>query len=868
MTKKILFGMFAAVGLLATSCSDDELNNSLASGDYVNAYFSIETPEGILTRAIGDGTQADKVACAIFYNGEELSELRKTVDVTSKTATYNVRLAKGQKYQAVFFAYNEAADAYNLENMKAIEVKTDQSCNAENRDAFTASVEVTTANTNINQEVILYRPFAQLNIGSTNEDIAAATAAGITVKQTKVKVTGVYTTFNALTDKVVGEPIEVTYSLANIPEETEKLKVTVNGQEKEYTYLALNYLLVGDKDSEKSLTNVEFTFKPENGSENTITFENVPVQRNYRTNIIGAVLTNPAQFNIVIDSKFEEPDYLSWNGVFVKEPKQDANGNYLITSAYELNWLAMQTRGEQPGTTRAAGTPNNFTGKTIKLENDIDCGGNYIQPIGDNTVSGYPSNSFAGTFDGQNKTISNFKVKTTEPVYAAAGLFGTITGHVKNVNVDNAEISSTHYVGGIVGYIGANTGASVEGCKVTNSTITSTTELVNGEWDNGDKAGGIVGYLSPNDKVLNCIVGGNTTIKAYRDLGGIVGCSQNGIVKGNKIDGSTVYVTVDATHNYKKYTSSSSYNAGHIIGRDENSTIENNTGTCTLNVPANVVSVKTAAELKELLTQFTASGAGDNTINIEDDIILADGENWESITVQGYTGAGKITINGNGHYISGLNASLFEGGFAGSSGIIINKLTIKDSEMIASDNNQGFGTFIKSIDSMPYIELNGCKAENVTITAANGNSARIGGLIGWSAGYNNENDGPVDTYIYVKNCEVFDCKITANGSVGGIIGHAGNNPATYHFIENCVVENCTLTANDGSWRAGAIVGTANVGEVTITNCTDRNNTISMTWNGSTLNAPADFHASPVRHLYGRTVFGSTGKLTINSVAIQ
>lgn len=339
-------------------------------------------------------------------------------------------------------------------------------------------------------------------------------------------------------------------------------------------------------------------------------------------------------------------------------------------------------------------------------------------------------------------------------------------------------------------------------------------------------------------------------------------------MKGNKIDGSTVYVTVDATHNYKKYTSSSSYNAGHIIGRDENSTIENNTGTCTLNVPANVVSVKTAAELKELLTQFTASGAGDNTINIEDDIILADGENWESITVQGYTGAGKITINGNGHYISGLNASLFEGGFAGSSGIIINKLTIKDSEMIASDNNQGFGTFIKSIDSMPYIELNGCKAENVTITAANGNSARIGGLIGWSAGYNNENDGPVDTYIYVKNCEVFDCKITANGSVGGIIGHAGNNPATYHFIENCVVENCTLTANDGSWRAGAIVGTANVGEVTITNCTDRNNTISMTWNGSTLNAPADFHASPVRHLYGRTVFGSTGKLTINSVAIQ
>ncbi|MEF3429245.1 hypothetical protein [Bacteroides cellulosilyticus] len=41
-----------------------------------------------------------------------------------------------------------------------------------------------------------------------------------------------------------------------------------------------------------------------------------------------------------------------------------------------------------------------------------------------------------------------------------------------------------------------------------------------------------------------------------------------------------------------------------------------------LNVPANVVYLlRRQLELKELLTQFTASGAGDNTINLEDDII-------------------------------------------------------------------------------------------------------------------------------------------------------------------------------------------------------------------------------------------------------
>lgn len=150
---------------------------------------------------------------------------------------------------------------------------------------------------------------------------------------------------------------------------------------------------------------------------------------------------------------------------------------------------------------------------------------------------------------------------------------------------------------------------------------------------------------------------------------------------------------------------------------------------------------------------------------------------------------------------------------------------------------------IANIDSMPYIELNSCTAENVELTAA-GNKDRIGVLIGWSAGYNNENDGPVDTYIYVKGCQVSGCKVSANGSVGGIIGHAGCNPATCHFITNCV-ENCTLTANDDSWRVGAL----NVGEVTISGCADSNNTISMTWNTSALTASKDFVVGSVRHLY-------------------
>ena len=159
---------------------------------------------------------------------------------------------------------------------------------------------------------------------------------------------------------------------------------------------------------------------------------------------------------------------------------------------------------------------------------------------------------------------------------------------------------------------------------------------------------------------------------------------------------------------------------------------------------------------------------------------------------------------------------------------------------------------------MPKIELNNCHLTNSTITSTGG--ARVGGLIGWSAGYNDPNNGPVDTYITIKNCSVENCNITAKGSVGAIIGHAGNNPATYHTIEACTVKGTTLNStDDGGWRVGVVVGTANVGEVTISNITSENNTLAQTGKG----APAG-----QSDLYGRFVPGTTGKLTIDGAAIS
>ena len=40
------------------------------------------------------------------------------------------------------------------------------------------------------------------------------------------------------------------------------------------------------------------------------TVTNVPIRKNYRTNILGDLLTTGATFNIVVDERFEVPDYI------------------------------------------------------------------------------------------------------------------------------------------------------------------------------------------------------------------------------------------------------------------------------------------------------------------------------------------------------------------------------------------------------------------------------------------------------------------------------------------------------------------------------------------------------------------------------
>ena len=108
------------------------------------------------------------------------------------------------------------------------------------------------------------------------------------------------------------------------------------------------------------------------------------------------------------------------------------------------------------------------------------------------------------------------------------------------------------------------------------------------------------------------------------------------------------------------------------------------------------------AELAKLFTEVKAGEAssGDVTVKIEKDYDLT-GYSWISLTVDGYHGAGVVTVEGNNHKITGLNAPLFAGGFAGTSGIVVKNLTLTNVTINDSTSDQGIGAFINNVDSMP-----------------------------------------------------------------------------------------------------------------------------------------------------------------------
>lgn len=301
--KKYLFYSFivATSAMTLASCSSDELE-ATKSGDQAVVAFNVQTPNSIGSRSYADGLTATNLKYAVYdAQGNHLQAMDGTATMSGLKATVTLNLVTDNKYKVVFWAESPSSP-YTIDwDSKTMTYKAGETIKAqdENRDAFYKAEEIEVKG-NSEQSVILTRPFAQLNIGT--DDIAAAKKSGVDVTETQITVTGVPNTLNLLDGTTSGSE-DVTYTYAAIPT-GETFPVSHADASKSYDYLSMNYILMS---ADKATTDVTFKFKA--SEEHERTYASVPVQRNYRTNIYGSLLTNTADFNVEINPDFETPDY-------------------------------------------------------------------------------------------------------------------------------------------------------------------------------------------------------------------------------------------------------------------------------------------------------------------------------------------------------------------------------------------------------------------------------------------------------------------------------------------------------------------------------------------------------------------------------
>lgn len=312
---KNLFKTFAiaAMAVLAGACAKEQVGST--DGETVEMTFNVDVPETtITTKGLSDAAQVDELVFQVFltgtkgenkhYENKPVPELTQVVPVVDKKATVKVNLVKGQKYSYAFWAQSKGTGYYDTSDLRAVKMNTDKvKANDPKMDAFYGFVEGNTASKSYSERIPLYRALAQVNFGAkalNRSDALQATASSVTLS----KVPDIFHPFWKTSETSKGKG-EITYAKnAVVPKE--KLAIGDKTNKTEYDYLATVYVLADKEDP--MLIDASATITLSNGRTTTIAVPNVPIQVNYRTNILGDLLNVDGVWNITVDEVFKGGD--------------------------------------------------------------------------------------------------------------------------------------------------------------------------------------------------------------------------------------------------------------------------------------------------------------------------------------------------------------------------------------------------------------------------------------------------------------------------------------------------------------------------------------------------------------------------------
>ncbi|MCM1370103.1 MAG: right-handed parallel beta-helix repeat-containing protein [Candidatus Amulumruptor caecigallinarius] len=326
----------AAAGLLMVgmiSCASD--NPSMPDNDG-NVKFTAKLANVPQTRAFGQGDQAVDLTVLVYSYDTRLQKynylISRTATFHNLQATVDVPLVDGMKYDIVFFA-SRGNSVYSLDAEKGTMQIDYSKMNLYNEagekyyddDCFYKVLKDYTVSGDEN--VTLTRPVAQINIGANDQEKAIAAADGKFKNGIVSRVTlPVYSKMDLLSGKAMGTCEQVGFTKKEYNDALANEGFVVDG----YKYLDYCYALV---ESEGQMENLRYeAFNSIDATQPVVAIDvpNVPVKRNYRTNIYGTLLTGSTNWTIDIDN--------NWDGNFgIGGEEFDADkiadgGNYNVTS--------------------------------------------------------------------------------------------------------------------------------------------------------------------------------------------------------------------------------------------------------------------------------------------------------------------------------------------------------------------------------------------------------------------------------------------------------------------------------------------------------------------------------------------------------
>lgn len=208
-----------------------------------------------------------------------------------------------------------------------------------------------------------------------------------------------------------------------------------------------------------------------------------------------------------------------------------------------------------------------------------------------------------------------------------------------------------------------------------------------------------------------------------------------------------------------------------------------------------VTNVATEAELTAAIAKNTAGVS----IRLTEDITLS--SDWTPISFGfygTYQNIQSLTIDGNGHTISGLTSALVEKVSANRT-LIIKDLTVKDADISNSSYTNGMGNGIL----VGYVENGSVTLDNCHVADSSVTESRVAtaALIGYIA-----NTSAPNATINITDCTVKNTVVNGD-SAAGFVGYAQQANIT---VSGCEVSGSTFTGEKAE-KQGAYFGTVNGG---------------------------------------------------------